>query len=142
MHSKKKGNIGQLATAFYLAKLGFSVFTEEGDISKIDLIVEKNNKLVTFQCKALTSKNGILEVPLRKTGPNYVVRYNSKMFDFFSVYDLVNDKLYFIPSSILESHVNTFRLRLKKTKINYNSRYAEDFVPEKIMKEYLDDSGI
>lgn len=92
MHSKRKGNIGQLATSYFLSQFGFSVFLEAGDISKIDLIAEKDGKLITFQCKAITPKKGILSLSLRKCGPNYTVKYSEDQFDFFAVYDLINKR--------------------------------------------------
>lgn len=48
MHAKIKGNIGQFATCLVLSTMGFSVFTEEGDISKIDIIAEKTTNLFVF----------------------------------------------------------------------------------------------
>lgn len=140
MHSKKKGNVGQLATAFCLSKLGFSVFLEAGDISKIDLIAEKNGKIITFQCKAITIKRGQLEVPLRKCGPNYSVKYKEEQFDFFSVYDLINERLYLLPSKVLRDHDTSFCLRVDFPK---NRQYkklnlAEDYLAERILRDFTD----
>lgn len=54
MHNKRKGNIGELAVALELANHEYSVFTEQGDISKIDLVAEKDGVLIRIQCKAIT----------------------------------------------------------------------------------------
>lgn len=137
MHSKLKGNVGQFATALCLSKLGYSVFTEEGDISKIDLIAECKGSLLKFQCKSITPVKNKLCLPLRKTGPNYCVTYREEDLDYFSVYDLFNDNLYFVPSSILREFKNTFILRLTKPKNNYvkGVRFAEDFLAEKILSK-------
>jgi hypothetical protein len=136
MHSKKKGNIGQLATGFCLSKLGYSVFTEQGDISKIDLIAEKDGKIIRFQCKAVTPKKDCLGVPLRKCGPGYRIKYTQDMFDYFAVYDLVDKDLYVLPSSILEKHNNTFTLRKKSPKSGQVSgvNLAENYLAEKILQ--------
>lgn len=136
MHSKKKGNIGQFGVGLALSKLGYSVFTEEGDISKIDLIAEKNNLLLKIQCKAVTPINGVLKVPLKKSGPNYQFRYNSKMFDYFGIYDLEDNKVYLLSSKILNDHNTCLNLRKIKSKNNQTSgiKYAEDFLIEKILK--------
>ncbi len=137
MHSKKKGNIGQFGVGLALSKLGYSVFTEEGDISKIDLIAEKNNNLLKIQCKAVTPCGGCIKVYLKKSGPNYQFKYNPKMFDYFGVYDLEDNLAYLIPSSVLENHNHQFCLRKAKVKNNQSSgiNYASDYLLEKILLE-------
>lgn len=133
MHSKKKGNIGQFATAVWLAKNDFSVFTEEGDISAIDLIAEKNGKLIKFQCKAITPKNNCLILPLKKSGPNgYNKVYQEESFNYFAAYDLQNEQLYFVSSEILQTNNNAINLRLEKPKNNQCSgiRLAEDYLAD------------
>jgi len=136
VHSKRKGNIGQFGVGLALSKLGYSIFTEEGDISKIDLIAEKNNNLLKIQCKAVTpSSKGFIPIPLKKSGPNYQFKYNSKMFDYFGVYDLEDGSVYLIPSSVLDSHNNMFSLRKSKPKNNQivGVNYAEDYLVKNIL---------
>lgn len=135
MHSKKKGNIGQLAAGFHLSRLGYSVFTEQGDISKIDLIAEKDGKILRFQCKAITPKNDTLGVPLRKCGPNYRIKYTPDMFDYFTVYDLVDKNLYVLPSSILNDCDNTYTLRKNppKNKQKAGVNLAENYLAERML---------
>ena len=88
MHSKRKGNVGQFAVGLELTKLGYSVFTEEGDISKIDVIGEKQGKLIRIQVKAITPVGGSLICKMVKAGPNYRFSYKKDMFDYFAIYDL------------------------------------------------------
>jgi hypothetical protein len=40
------------------------------------------------------------------------------MFDFFAAYDLVSDKLYLVPSSVLRENHNCISLRVVKPKNN------------------------
>lgn len=138
MHSKKKGNIGQFAAMIELAKLGFSVFSEEGDISQIDIIAEKDGKLLRIQCKAAFPKNDVLCLYLKKSGPGYHKLYREEDVDYFSLYDLSNHKLYFVPSDILKDHKSTLNLRLNKSKNNQKKLvfFAEDFLPERILRDY------
>lgn len=138
MHAKRKGNVGQLATALCLAKLGFSIFTEDGDISKIDLIAERDGRLLRFQCKAVTSQNGKLEVPLRKCGPNYRYVYCEGLFDFFAVYDLTDGQLYLLPATILRQNCNVLVLRKRLARNNQTKgvRSAEDYLAERILRDY------
>lgn len=135
MHSKKKGNIGQFGVGLALSKLGYSIFTEEGDISKIDLIAEKNNNLIRIQCKAITPNNNCLIVPLKKAGPNYQSSYKSNMFDYFGVYDLQDGQVYLIPADVLNSHSKSFNLRKEKSKNNQEQsiNYADDYAVEKVL---------
>lgn len=142
MHSKIKGNIGQFAAAVYLAKFGFSIFTEEGDISQIDLIAEREGKLLRFQCKASTPKKGVLKLCLRKYGPNYCFTYKEKDIDFFSLYDLENENLYIVPSSVLQRCKNMFVLRLNKSKNNQTKgiNLPEDYLADRILRDYTDNT--
>ena len=138
MHSKRKGNIGQFSVGLVLTKLGYSVFTEEGDISKIDIIAEKDGKLIRIQAKAITPKKGSLQVHLKKSGPNYSFHYDPSSFDYFAVVDLSDNKVYLIPNSVLLSHTSSFNLRKDKPnnkQIN-GINVAEDFLAEKILSEH------
>ena len=114
MHSKNKGNIGELICAVELSKSGYSVFKELGDLSKIDLIAEKDGKLLRFQCKAYTPKDGVLTVSLRKCGPKYRVTYDFSKLDYFSVFDLENHHLYFVPVVRFKGLTNSFNLRISE----------------------------
>ena len=129
MHSKRKGNIGQLGIGLALSKLGYSIFTEEGDISKIDIIAEKDKKIIRIQCKAITPKNDCLIVPMKKSGPGYKFEYELDMFDYFGIYDLEDGKTYLIPSSVLKNHKKAFNLRKTKSKNNQtkNINLASDY---------------
>ena len=135
MHSKKKGNIGQFAVSLSLAKLGYSVFTEEGDISKIDIIAEKNNQLLKIQCKAITPENGCLQLSLKKSGPNYKFHYTPEMFDYFGICDLEDYKVYLVSSAILQKNNNGLNLRKIPTKNNQKTKVhmASDFLIEKVL---------
>jgi len=135
MHSKRKGNIGQFAAALELAKFGYSVFTEEGDISKIDLIAEKEGVLLRVQCKAVMPKNGCITLNVRKCGPNYVYRYKKEHIDLFSLYNLVTERVYFIQSSILNDIKSGFSLRVDKAEKNFKTLFnlAENYTLEKTL---------
>lgn len=135
MHTKHKGNAGQFAVALALSKLGYSVFTEEGDISKIDLIAEKSGKILRFQCKAITPVSDCLRLPLKKTGPNYCFHYNASLFDYFGLYDLSDGSVYAVPATILKTTRSNFSLR-KTTPKNNQSRkinYAADYTLSKVL---------
>lgn len=134
MHSKFKGNIGAFALSLFLAENGYSVFTEEGDISKVDIIAEKNGKLTKFQAKSVTPVDGKISAELRKCGPNYVYRYTKDDFDHMSLYDLENKKLYIVSSEVLFINVHSVTLSLEPPKIkNQKVKLASDFLAEKFL---------
>ena len=116
-HSKQKGNLGFSATLKELHKLGYNVFSEIGDYSKIDIIVEYNSKLIKIQVKYAKEKNGIATLPLRKSGPNgYRYLYKVSDIDIFSVYLPDQDKVLFIPSKLACENRNSFVIRYKDSK--------------------------
>jgi hypothetical protein len=138
MHSKRKGNIGQLETACLFAKYQWSVFTEQGDVSKIDIIAEKDGHLLKVQCKATLPKNGTLQLHVRKCGPSYVYHYKETDCDFFSLYDLENDRLYLVPSKLACSRETQINLRINPTKNgqDMNILFADEFAAERILRDY------
>jgi len=135
MHSKRKGNIGQFGVGLALTKLGYSVFTEEGDISKIDIIAEKDGKLIKIQSKAITPVDGCIKIPLKKSGPNYQFYYDASMFDYFAAYDLEDGKVYLVSSNILKENNTLFNLRKESPKNNQKDKInlASDYEIEKVL---------
>lgn len=116
LHTKTKGMIGEFAIAKDLAEKGFSVFREIGDLSKIDLIAEKESKLVRIQVKAITEKNGKITVYSKKNGPNYSFSYEDKMIDVFAIYVLNHDSIFYVSASELCQAKSALIFRWSDTK--------------------------
>jgi hypothetical protein len=135
MHSKRKGNIASFGVGLELTKLGYSVFTEEGDISKIDMIAEKDGEIIRLQVKGVTPVNNTLPLELTKSGPNYSFRYELGYFDYFALWDLENHVGYLISSEVLNINNKRFTLRLNEPKNNQNKHInkAEDYLLEKVL---------
>ena len=142
-HSKQKGNLGFSATLKEIHKLGYNVFTEIGDFSKIDMIVEVNSKLVKIQVKYATEKNGMAILALKKSGPNgYRYTYTPNDVDIFSVYLPNEDKVVFVPSSLACQNKTAMHIRYResknrqKCKVHYISEFENldgilrDFTPD------------
>ena len=140
MHSKIKGNIGQFYVAAKLAQMGFCVFTEEGDLSKVDIIAEKDGKLLRFQVKAATPKNGTLSLYLPKSAHGYKFRYDKSWLDYFALVDLSSGEVYFIESKVLDNRLTQFSIRLEETKNKQEAgtNRACNFKAEVVFKDYLD----
>ncbi len=107
-HSKLKGTIAVAKAIAKFNQLGINVFTEFGDLSKIDLLIEYNGIIKRIQVKSVDVINGKIVLPVRKTGPNgYVYTYKHTDFDYFVIYIPSLDKLLVVPSNILNAGVNT-----------------------------------
>lgn len=133
MHSKTKGDIGLLATSLFFAQHGYSVFKEIGDLSRVDLIVEKDKKFIKIQCKAMHRNNGVLSVSFISSGPGYKFKYEQDDFDFMSVLDLEDDQLYLVSSSYNDGRTG---LALRKDfpyRVQSNMNFADDFLAAKIL---------
>jgi len=116
LHAKNKGSIGEMAVAKDLMLQGYSVFYELGDNSRIDLIVEKDHKIIKIQVKAYTSHNGeYVEIYGTKSGQNYKFKYKPEDIDVFGVYVLDLDEIIYISSEFL-NHQNLIRIRFKAPK--------------------------
>lgn len=138
MHSKLKGNIGELSVAAELAKLGYCVFKELGDLSKIDLIAEKDGRLIRFQVKYISSSKGKLFLSLKKDGPNYTFYYKESDVDIFAVFWPERNKILYVPSSVIRTN-KSFIIRVNPTKNNMQSgvHFAEEFFDlEKILRDF------
>ena len=144
MHSKMKGNLGEAAIVKDLIKNGFAVFKELGDLSKTDLIAEKNNKLIRFQIKAATSKNGKITFDTRKAGPNYSFRYELDQVDAFAFYCLDTDQVgYITTNKFLESKsTKVFRLTPPKNTNQWRSKtiYFKDLTLSGLLRDLTQDT--
>ena len=129
MHSKQKGILGELKIAAHLAKLEIPVFSELGDLSRVDLIALINNKPIKIQVKACTSEDNKVHVYSRKSGPNYKFNYSLKDVDIFAVYVLDKDICFFVKSSEIVANKANVSFRLEATKNNQvrGVRYIEDY---------------
>ena len=127
LHSKQKGNIAESAVILELSKMGYGVFREIGDLSKVDLIAEKDNKILTFQVKGVTPKKGAIHLPFRKCGPNYRFRYENGMFDYFALVDLSTLKVAFVHSSVLQINHTGISFRVSKSVNNQSGYIFDDF---------------
>lgn len=138
MHSKMKGSIGELVVATDLLNKGFCVFSELGDLSRIDLIAETSTELLRIQVKAATSKNGKIEVDSFKSGPGYSFKYKEKDVDIFAIYCLDTKQLAYISSRELCNCKSTLTLRIELPKNNQTKgvNLFSNFTWERALRDY------
>lgn len=130
MHSKRLGNLGELKVASYLAGLGFSVFAELGDISKKDLILEYNNRLLGIQVKAISKVNGAYPFASKKSGPNYQFKYTAEDCDIFAIYCIEDDVIAWLTSeeATRDKRSFTFRVDTPKNQQVSGVAWLKDYV--------------
>ena len=110
--------------------MGYPVFVEFGDLSRIDMLVEvKPSRTVRLQIKCLRSRAGAVVVDGQKTGPSYRFRYRVQDVDLFVVYVYDRDVLLYIPSSVIcgERRRTTFRLDPARNGQEDGVRAASDY---------------
>jgi len=86
LHKKQLGSIGEMLVAANLMAHGYSVFTELGDLSRTDLIAIIDNVPIRIQVKTRRIRNDVVEMELKKSGPNYKYKYMSTDVDVFALY--------------------------------------------------------
>ncbi len=126
LHQKRKGSIGEQAVILDLLKQDIAVFTEIGDLSRIDLIAIIDNIPIRIQVKARTPSTnnndkkhscGVIDLKAEKSGPNYRYHYTQNDFDILAVYDLESDKIAYISVNEFLSKQH-FSIRVKPAKNN------------------------
>ena len=138
MHKKQLGSIGELAVAKMLMQKGYSVFTELGDLSRVDLIVLIGKDPIKLQVKAITEKNGKIDFSLRKHGPSYRYKYCKDDVDLFCIYIQERDLVLYVSWKDLEGRENCI-IRLSNSKNGQKKRcnFFEQFTDfERALRDY------
>ncbi len=122
MHAKQLGNLGELKVAADLARLGYYVFTELGDICKADLIVMDETYIpIKVQVKAYQVKNGKVSIKSSKDGPGYHFNYEDKHSDVYAIYIVDRETICYISNIELIS-MSTLTIRIDPPKNNQAHR--------------------
>jgi hypothetical protein len=132
VHTKQIGALGEMKIAADLIRLGYYVFEELGDNSKVDLIaLGEDYKPIKIQVKTYSTKNGKVHLSRRKAGPNYSFKYESKHADVFAIYLIDEDKICYVSANTLLKKESSFTIRIKKpannqlNKINMASEFYD-----------------
>lgn len=134
--TKEKGSEGELAAMLEAARRDYVVLTPHGDYCKYDFVVERNGKFEKVQVKAVTPKDGVLEVPtktmtfnkeLGQNNRSKHTKYEAGDFDWLVVYDLQHRTCYFVPGDkAVNKSIITLRLEEAKKK-DSRTVYASQF---------------
>lgn len=142
INPNKKGTLGEIAVCKELMQLGYSVFVEFGNSSKVDLIVlDENYKTYKIQVKAIESKNDCIVVYSIKNCLNskYNSTYTTEQVDVFAIYIINKDLIFYISAKELlqNSKVSKFRLSTTKNGQQKNIRYVENYLDfKKALRDY------
>jgi PD-(D/E)XK endonuclease len=129
----KKGTLGEIAVCKELVRLGYEVFVEFGNHSKIDLIVlDENYKACKLQIKTTESRKDVVEVYSVKNclNPKYNSIYSTRQIDIFAIYICDKDLVFFVTAKeiLKNGKVSKFRLSESKNGQKKYVRYVKDYL--------------
>ena len=101
MHKKNQGTLGEALVVAQIVQNNCSAFTDFGDNSKIDIIVEDlcgELHKVQVKCNNREKKSPeITKFSLVKRGPNgYKMTYHGNMVDWFAIVDMKTNNIAWI----------------------------------------------
>lgn len=128
MHRKDLGTIGELTVARHLLEQGYSVFTEQGDNSKVDLIALIDNVPIKIQVKTCFSSNGKVLLYLKKNAKGYDYQYTTDDCDVFALYVKDLDNIGYISSKEALTYNSMVSFRTDDTQTQHNQYSVRKFI--------------
>ncbi len=128
MHTKLKGDIGELIAAQEFLKRGWHVAFPYGENLPYDLLIEKDGICKRVQVKAMYPKNGVLHVNCRSSNNWSVKSYSAKDIDLLVAVDLESSKVYFIPSDKVNKALFDLRLNAPKNGQRKKVNFVDNFL--------------
>ena len=137
-----KGTLGEAAVCKDLLQLGYNVFTEFGNHSKVDLIIlDENFKTIKIQIKAVQSLNDCVEIYSVKNclNPKYNSIYTIEQVDVFAVYVIDKDLVFYVSAKEILQNGKSSKFRFSSSKNGQKKfvRYADDYLDfKKALRDY------
>lgn len=128
MHTKLKGDIGQLIVALGLIAKDWHVAFPYGENHKYDLIVEKEGVFKRIQVKSVMPKNGVLHINCRSSNNWSVKPYSKNDFEILAAVNLKDNSVYYIPSDKIGRNLINLRLISPTNSQKKGIHLAEDFL--------------
>ena len=128
--TKTIGNVGELAIASDLVARGYDVFFPYGDVSHIDIIAVKNDRIIKLQVKtSKTTKKGSANLghfQNRRSG----LRYTTQNIDYIALYVIDRKAIAYVPMAEIEGYTIAFSLRFDEPKNCQQKgiRYFRDYL--------------
>lgn len=125
--TKATGNVGELAIASDLVNQEFDVFFPYGDVSHIDIIAVKGDRIVKLQAKTVkSSKKGVVNLT-HFTNRRSGLRYTTQNIDYMALYVIDRRVVAYVPMSEIEGHSTSFSLRFTPAKNGQATRSFKDY---------------
>lgn len=122
-----KGLIGELEFSSHLIRNGWNVFTPLNQNSRIDMIIEKEGRLMKIQVKYCAPSGGCIKVNLEHR-IRATKHFSSKDIDGIGVYEPTKQKFYLIPfDKILPRQGIWLRIDDSRNKQKAGINWAQDF---------------
>ncbi len=133
MHSKNLGSIGELTISKRFIELGYNVFTSLGDNSEIDLITEKDGKILKIQVKSTLKVNnrGVMVWNIARSRLNYKGSYKKfySSIDAYALYCYENNYTGLIDfNSCHTTHSISLRVNKPLNNQKIGVMLAEDYI--------------
>ncbi len=137
-----KGTLGEAAVCKELIRLGYSVFLEFGNYSKVDLIVlDEDFNCIKFKLKLLNQRIKALSVYSLKNCLNskYNSIYTIEQVDIFAVYVIDKDLIFYISAKEILQNGKSSKFRFSSSKNGQKKfvRYVDDYLDfKKALRDY------
>ena len=130
MNSNDKGNLGLAMVIADVMKKGYFVFTPIADTTSVDIIIanpEMSLRRVQIKYRKKNDK-GTLEVPTNTVVNGKKVPVILSKIDLWAIYCPDTDKVYYIPTKILEGKSYMFLRIDKPVKRDNKIFFADEFI--------------
>ena len=137
-----KGTLGEAAVCKNLLQLGYSIFLEFGNHSKVDLIVlDEQFNAIKVQIKAVQSMNDCVSIYSVKTclNPKYNSVYTIKQVDIFAVYVIDKDLVFYVSAKEILKNGKSSKFRFSSSKNGQKKlvRYVDNYMDfKKALRDY------
>ena len=140
MHSKSIGDIGEAKVLAKFLELGYDVYLPFGENTRIDMIVDINGELYKIQVKTCSKiDNGCSKFHLSngcyRAGHDkaYLYAYNNTQIDYFALYSMEAEEIYFI--HVDDANSSGIWIRNNKPNKEHTSiRNAEDYLIDNVIE--------
>lgn len=142
MNTKSIGNIGEAKVITWFVEHNIPVYLPFGDNERADLIAEFNNKLNKIQVKTSNSiKNNTINFDLFSRIHSITIKgnthkncyYNDTEIDYYTLYNMYADEIYFIKNSEIDSKSIRLRFESPKNNQSINIKYTKDYLIDNIL---------
>jgi PD-(D/E)XK endonuclease len=125
-HSKRKGELAELAFVYKAAGLGFGVAKPYGDSERYDFIVDSGERLWKVQVKSTSAKRyRAYQMNVRRNDNGRLAPYDPSEIDFVVAHVVPEDIWYVVPVHVFASRRFASFYPSNETRVNAFSKYRE-----------------